>query len=274
MKNNILKLTAAYFLFLPLASNAGPVFDSASYAADIVFTDVLGSTTMTVAFDGSNYWSASGGSASGDRYAQYDAAGSVVSTYAPGLDFRSVFTDASGNVHARAFSDPTIYSQTSPGVFAPLLSLSGGSLDAQSSVVLDDDGNFVAMDNGAVDVWDPTGALLSSFTLTGYTGGYPENRGIAAAGGYLFTYFSGLLTAWDYSGNLLDEAVLTDAGSSFDSHFSLSYANDHIFVVDAPGSAWRGYDIGLGVAVPEPGTLALLGLGLAGLGLVRRRKQP
>lgn len=273
------KISIATGMLLLSAANAiaGPIFSDSSYSDDISFTDVLGSTSMTLAYDGTNYWSTSGGSVGGVRYAQYDSSGNATSTYSPGIDFRSVFTDDSGNVYARGYASSTIYQQSSPGVFNSYSTLSGGILDSQSSVVMNEDGEFVAMINGVVSIWDATGNFSLSFSLDGYTGGYPQNRGIAVADNYLFTYFDQTLTAWDYSGNLLDQTTLLNAGTSFDSYFSLSYANDHIFVVDQNGQTWRGYDVGLSgvpapTPVPEPGTLALLTLAAAGIGFTRKRK--
>lgn len=256
---------------------AGPVFDATNYSADITFNDALSSTTMTITYDGSNYWSSSGGSASGIRYARYDASGNVLTTYSPGIDFRSVFTDGGGAVYARGFASNTIYKQTGAGVFSSYLSLSGGSLYDQSSVVLNNSGNYVAFFNGEVSLWGASGAYLSSFLLSGYSGlAYPQNRGIFAVGDDLFTYDGGVLSAWDYSGNLLDQTVLTGAGTLFDSYFSLSYANDHVFIVDSAQSVWRGYNIGLGGTpgnIPEPAVLGLVGIGLLGVFATKRRRK-
>lgn len=113
------------------------------------FQDQLIPATMALTYDGSSYWSISGGSPSGVREARYDAAGNLLGTYSPGLDFRSIFTDQSGNTFAREFADSNIYKQVAPGTFSTTgVVLSGGYLDPQASVVLGGGTEYDAMNGG------------------------------------------------------------------------------------------------------------------------------
>ncbi len=222
-----------------------------NYFLGITFTDALAPTTMTMAFDGTNYWSCSGGGTSGVRLARYNSAGGVLATFSPGLDFRSIFTDRTGTVFARAFNDAKIYRQTVPGTFVSAgITLIGGSLDTQSSVVLNSaETEYVAMSGGVVSRWSTNGTYLGNVNLLGFgtVGGEnfsPQNRGIAATGGFWLTYNgSGILSIWDPAGNRVLQSTLTGAGTSFDSAFSFSYCNGKVFVVDAAGGQWRGYDV-------------------------------
>jgi uncharacterized repeat protein (TIGR01451 family) len=128
----------------PPATQPGCPFPT-NFMASTTFTDGLGETTMPLAFDGTNFWSSSGGGPSGNRFARYDAAGTLLNTYAPGLDFRSVFTTATGTVLARAYNDPVIYQQNAPGVFVNSgVTLTGGTLDNQSAVVLNGAGTSIS----------------------------------------------------------------------------------------------------------------------------------
>src|SRR5205085_1671739 len=100
--------------------------------------------------------------------------------------------------------------------------------------------------------WDLAGNYLGATSLSGFGTmlneiNYPQERGIAAAGGYYLTYSDSVLSAWDASGNRVGTTVLNGAGNSFDSDFSLSYANGRVFIVDQAGGSWRGYNVGLGI---------------------------
>ncbi|MBL8820433.1 MAG: PEP-CTERM sorting domain-containing protein [Planctomyces sp.] len=282
LKGISMKFKALWIAGLVLAATAGHVqagFSSPNYSADVVFQDRLDSTTMTLAFDGTHYWSTSGGSSFGTREAQYNSGGSLVATFAPGLDFRSVFTDSSGDVFARQYNNSTIYKQTSPGVFSAHVVLAG-AIDDQSSVVLNGNGTeYIALDSGTVNRWNTSGTALSSISLIGWGSvagetNYPANRGIAAVGDSWLTYSDGTLSMWDSLGNRTGQTTLIGAGTTFDSHFSLSYANGRVFIVDEAGGNWRGYDVGLSSSpVPEPGSIALWGLGALGAMFARRKRE-
>lgn len=267
-------LAALVLSIAAFSAQAGAVFSSPSISADISFQDALTGTTMTIAYANGQYYSSSGGGTGGTRLAQYDSAGVTTNTYAPGLDFRSVFSDKGGHILARAFGSNTVYRQDAPGVFTSLLTLTGGSLDSQASVVMNAAGEFVANSNGLIDVWSATGEHVNSFNLAGYSGSYPASRGVAVARDVLLTYADGQLSAWDYTGNFLDSTMLDGVGSGFDTSFSLSSANNHVFLVTAANEQWLGFDVGLAdaAAVPEPGSIALFGLALAGMAASRRRK--
>jgi hypothetical protein len=254
---------------------AAPVFTSSSYAAALTFNDALSGTTMTMAWDGTNYWSCTGGSSGGTREARYSPAGAILNTYSPGLDFRSMFSDGSGNLYARQYHNQTIYKQTSPGVFASYATL--GSTTAgdpdQVGVFLNGAGTeYVAQDSGVIYRWNLSGTLLGTITLTGYGAvsgetSYPQNVRMTPFGAYYLTYANQILSAWDASGNRVDQTTLTGAGSSGDSYWSISYANGYAWVVDSAGGLWRGYQIGTPSAPPPPATVPVLspwGLGILG----------
>ncbi len=254
---------------LGLAQAASAQFANSNYNPSMTFTDGGGSTTMTLAFDGTNFWSSTGGGAFYPMH-QYDSNGNYQATYYPGPDFRSVFTSGS-TLYARSFADPTIYKQTTPGTMVSQLTLNGGSLDAQAGVVFTGS-EYIANNYGSLNRWDASGNFVGTTTLSGFggmnnEGNYPQGRGVAYAGGYYLTYSEGVLSAWDSGGNRTDTAILNGAGQTFDSHFSLSYCDGKVWVIDQGGGAWRGYDVGL---IPAPGAAGLLGL--AGVVAGRRRR--
>lgn len=253
-------LVSGLLAAVPIARADGILLNS--YSASITFADASGGNTpMPLAFDGTHYWAASGGTTAAP-YTEYDSTGALIQTFHPGLDFRSVFTGTSGQVFARPFANSTIYQQTSPGVFAASgVTLTGGNLNDQSAVVLDQGTTYVAQLDGAVDRWGLNGAFLGSVQLQGFGAivgetDFPNSVGFASAGNYWLTYDATTekLSAWDHAGNRVGTTQLLVPGappSSF-AAFSLSYANGMVFVDDGSGGSWRGYNLGL--AAPPPAT--------------------
>jgi hypothetical protein len=240
----------------PAPASAAPLckIDAASLTSTRTFTDSGGlvGTRMTTAFTSSGQFTSSGGGSSGTRLSRYDASGGWLIDFSPNRDIRSVFTQVDGvnPLLVRSYASRQIETFSAPGTSAPFVYLSGGTLDAQSSVVWDaPNSQFLAMYAGRVDRWNGSGTWLGQTTLSGYgTSGTesssPQNRGIATVDGCWLTYESQKLHVWTTAGARSDTVTLTSAGTSSDSYYSFSYANGLVWVLDSAFGTWRGYDVG------------------------------
>jgi hypothetical protein len=224
---------------------------AAAVSPGLSFADASGSTPMGVTFDGTHYWSVSGGSSFGVREAEYDATGALVATFSPGIDFRSISVDTSGRIFARGYNSPTIYQQTSPGVFATFATLSGASIHFQGSlVVVNQAGDgFLSVNQGVVDEWDMSGAHTGSVTLNGYGANgegtsYIDGVRIAQVDGYFLTYNASTaeVSLWNSSGTRVSTLTLTGAPAhDISAAYSFSAADGHVFL--DYGGQWHEFPL-------------------------------
>jgi uncharacterized protein (TIGR03118 family) len=181
------------------------------------------------------------------------------------------------------FTDPN-----APAGFAPFnIALLNGNLYVTYAKVGPTGDDVPGLGNGFVDVFDLQGNLISRLT-TGGTLNSPWGLAIAPAsfgqfaGDLLVGNFGdGRINAYDpgtgvFLGQLLDSS---NAPLTIDGLWALVPGNggnggspNSIYFSAGPGDEQHGL-FGVIAAVPEPGTLALLGIAVAGLAFVRRRSR-
>lgn len=252
-------------------ATAGVVFTQDSYTSTLSLQGGF-DTPMTVAFDGKNYLGSSGGGPQSPQ-SLYDSTGALLNVASPdpGIDFRSLFSDASGAIYARGYASNIIYKQTSFANFEAFVKLEG-NLDDQMQVVLNANGTgYIGNIYGEVQQWSLEGAYTGSIKLDAAFD--PNGNGalsIAAFGSYLLNYNNGTLSAYDaMTGQLADSTTLVGAGQGY---YGQSFANGYFFVPNDDQSGYSGYAIAAVTDVPEPGSLALLLVGLGSIAFVARRR--
>ena len=290
MRYKLLQLTivfsaGALLLSLPTTARAGGILpDTLGYSLALHSGQGLFDTAMSVAFDGTYYYGASGGNSGGSPLQKYDpATGNVLSNINSGVDFRSLVRDANGDLYARIYSDNNILKMTAPSVFTPVLTLDTSVIDIedQAPVILNADGSAYASRFGdTIHFWSAVdGSFLSSLVLSDYGtvpgedpvgGSNVRDVTLASFGSYYLTYLdnSDEVFAWDASGTRVGNMVLENNNGA--TAFSFSYSNGYLFTNDGE---FHGYALAAPVAIPEPGAACLLLVGIgAGLALPRRRR--
>ena len=210
-------------------------------------------TTMSVAYSNGDYYVAYGGGATAPLL-EVAPNGTILNQAppSPAIDFRSLFTDASGDIFARGGSGNVIYEETGGfGQFSALpFTLNetlGYALNPQEQVVLDyTTGHLIGNDNGTVTEWSSqTGSIIETVTLNGYTPStYGSSSNIADYDGHWYTYSQGVVTEWDpNTGNAIASQTVPGVNPANTSDYGFGIANGYLFIGDKSAGTFTAFQL-------------------------------
>ncbi len=270
-KSLALSVAAVVAISAATAPATAAVFSSGAYNSTLALDGSGLDTQIGVAFSKGSYYLVSGGGPQ-SPISRTTIAGKLIESPIspnPGIDFRSIFTDARGAIFARGYASNVIYKQDGAlGNFKPIVTLDGSSENQQQIVLSSDGTSYIGNNDGTLQFWNLAGQLTRTVTLDASANGVQFNHEVSILGNYAVDYNNGTLSAFSLAnGSLVGTTVLN--GDVVDGTYGQSYANGYFFVSN--GSQFLGYKIGASSAVPEPSVLLLMPIGFGMLALGRRR---
>jgi len=205
------------------------------------FSDDIPRVKMSIASNGSSYYTASGGSVATGYINRYDMAGTFIGQVTVGIDIRALlYNPRTSGFYIKDY--PGDWYQVDPNTGTSTLLLSGiFPASSQTSPALHPNGRFIYEHNaGTVRVLDfDTGAELETFGVQ-----YGYSNSVATDGNYVFTAGTAtdrLIYVHDFKGNLLTTFTVP----SGDHPWSLSWANGLLWLSDStsPIANWYGYQL-------------------------------